>query len=183
MASETSKAAIRRSLEGFFLKYLFGEGIDIGCGNDPICDWCLKWDKAQGDAQTLPGLSASRFDWVYSSHCLEHLENPRAALERWWEVLKPGGRLLLVVPDEDLYEQGVWPSRWNPDHRTTWTIYKSQSWSPVSRNLAEEVGRLPNGQIKYIKLLDHVYNYGVSGMDQSEGIGEVGIEVVVVKAL
>ena len=181
MPSETSKAAIRRVHECFFFRYLFGDGIDIGYGGDPVCDWCKTWDKVDGDATLMSGLEPRSFDWVYSSHCLEHLEDPTAALARWWELLKPQGRLLIVVPDEDLYEQGVWPSRWNPDHKTTWTICKKQSWSPVSRNLATELGNLPGGQIKYLKLLDSIYNYTVKDVDQSQGLGEVGIEAVVIK--
>jgi SAM-dependent methyltransferase len=181
VCGETSKAAMRRVHEGFFFRFLFGKGIDIGCGADPICDWCTRWDLKDGDATLMEGLEAGGFDWVYSSHCLEHLKDPSAALARWWELLKPQGRLLLVVPDEDLYEQGVWPSQWNPDHRTTWTISKAKSWSPVSRNLAFELGQLPQGQIKYLKLCDYLYNYGVKGVDQSSGLSEVGIEAVVVK--
>ena len=132
MARETSKAYGRRLREGYFERLLVGDGIDIGSGDDPVTKHCTRWDKEQGDAQTLPGLEASQFDWVYSSHCLEDLPNPGMALQRWWEVLKPDGTMLIVVPDEDLYEQGQWPSRFNVDHRWTFTIHKVRSWSPVS---------------------------------------------------
>lgn len=39
------------------------------------------------------------YDFVVSSHCLEHLANPLAALAEWWRVTRPGGHLLLIVPD------------------------------------------------------------------------------------
>ncbi len=102
MGRETSKAFARRLREGYFERVFAGAGIDIGCGDDPVTPDCLHWDREQGDAQDLPGLDAATFDWVYSSHCLEDLPNPWRALHRWWEALRPGGRLLVVVPDEDL---------------------------------------------------------------------------------
>ena len=94
MGHETSKARPRRLREGTFDRYLTGRGIDIGCGDDPITPDCLRWDRPQGDAATLPGLEAESFDWVYSSHCLEDLPDPDAALRCWWEILKPGGCLV-----------------------------------------------------------------------------------------
>jgi hypothetical protein len=42
-------------------------------------------------------------------------------------VLKPGGHLVCLVPDEDLYEQGMFPSTFNDDHKRTLTIAKKKS--------------------------------------------------------
>jgi hypothetical protein len=39
------------------------------------------------------------------------------ALARWWELVRPGGFLVFTVPDEAMYEQGVWPSTFNTDHK------------------------------------------------------------------
>jgi len=124
-----------------YARYFAGRGIDIGSGDDPLGRWqslfplmteCRAWDLPDGDAQTLPGIGPNEFDFLHSSHCLEHLRDPLTALRRWCEVVKPGGYLVVLVPDEDLYEQGVWPSRWNADHKHTFTLYKLKSWSPVS---------------------------------------------------
>src|SRR5260221_7032838 len=38
-----------------------------------------------------------------------------------------------------LYEQGVFPSRFNGDHKSTFTISKASSWSPVSVNVLDLV--------------------------------------------
>jgi hypothetical protein len=43
--------------------------------------------------------------------------------------------LIAVIPDEDLYEQGVFPSTYNPDHKWTFTMHKVHSWSDKSINL------------------------------------------------
>jgi len=36
-----------------------------------------------------------------------------------------------------MYEGGVFPSRWNDDHKHTFTIHKDKSWSPVSINVLD----------------------------------------------
>ena len=48
-------------------------------------------------------------------------------------MLEPGGHLIVTVPDEDLYEQGHFPSDYNRDHKWTFTIHKPKSWSERSR--------------------------------------------------
>jgi len=160
---ETSKRADRRRREGWFEKYLVGRGIDIGCGGDPITLDCTRWEVLDGDAQLMCGVADESFDWVYSSHCLEHVADPTVALSNWWRILRPGGYLLVVVPDEDLYEQGRWPSTFNPEHQTTWSIFKGHTWSTVHRSLAVELANLPHGQVLSLRLLDDGYNYTLQG--------------------
>jgi SAM-dependent methyltransferase len=84
--------------------------------------------------------------------------DPRKALKEWWELVKEGGHLIVLVPDEDLYEQGEFPSRFNTDHKWTFTLAKASSWSPVSINLLNLAKTLPNSEIVSICLQDHSYN-------------------------
>lgn len=181
MGRETGKAYARRLRDGYFDRYLVGRGIDIGCGDDPVTPDCLRWDRPEGDAARLEGLAPESFDWVYSSHCLEDLPHPEAALRRWWEVLKPGGHLLLMVPDEDLYEQGGWPSRFNGDHRWTFTAHKTRSWSPVSRNLIDLVRELPDHELLWLRRCDDGYDPGGGVWDRTHGPAEAALEVMVRK--
>jgi hypothetical protein len=51
------------------------------------------------DARALP-LADDTLDYLCSSHVLEHLPDPLAALCEWHRVLRPGGFLYLVVPDQ-----------------------------------------------------------------------------------
>ncbi len=51
------------------------------------------------DARALP-LPDDTLDYLVSSHVLEHLPDPLAALYEWHRVLRPGGFLYLVVPDQ-----------------------------------------------------------------------------------
>lgn len=138
---------------------LKGKGLDIGCGNDPVRPDVRRFDVEHGDAncvtQSIHELES--FDYVFSSHCLEHMRDPIAALEDWWKLVKPGGALFVIVPDEDLYEQGYWPSLFNGDHKSTFTISKQESWSPVSRNLLDLVRNLPAVEHVNVRLQDHGY--------------------------
>lgn len=197
MSHECGKACARRLHEpGFSTRYFVGEGLDVGGGYDglesysylfPAIKSVRNWDLTDGDAQLLASLEDESFDFVHSSHCLEHMRDPAQALANWWRVLRPGGHLIVVVPDEDLYEQGVWPSTFNPDHKATFTIFKypGRSWSPVSINLTELLTDLPHdAEILKLELLDKTYLYGAARIDQTGTlVGECAIEFVVRKSL
>jgi len=137
---------------------LVGNGIDIGCGRDPITPAVRRFDLDDGDANAITNYVHEQFDFVFSSHCLEHMNDPRNALHEWWKLVKPGGHLFFAVPDEDLYEQGVFPSQFNRDHKATFTISKAQSWSPVSINVLDLACSLPNAQLVSVMLQDHGYD-------------------------
>lgn len=178
---ETGNSYARRVSEGYFEKYFKGDVIDIGCGKQTVTEGARGWDIASGDgdATFMAGIADSSYDTVYSSHTLEHLDNPELALENWWRILKPQGYLIVAVPSEDLYEQNHWPSMFNPDHRTTWTTSKSKSWSPVSKNLVDLIKQLPNHKLISLRELDTNYDYSLKFCDQPKA--ERQIEAIVQK--
>lgn len=135
-----------------------GNGIDIGCGPDPVTPSARRFDLEHGDANVVSQFVKEQFDFVYSSHCLEHMHDPRMTILDWWKLVKPGGHLFVVVPDEDLYEQGVFPSRFNDDHKATFTLSKAQSWSPKSINVLELANSLPGGRLISLQLQDANYD-------------------------
>ena len=51
------------------------------------------------DTDGLKGIDDRSHDVVVASHVIEHLANPIAALREFDRVLRPAGRLVLVVPD------------------------------------------------------------------------------------
>jgi SAM-dependent methyltransferase len=190
MSFETSKSLIRRSFDRrFATRWLVGSGIDIGAGNDslgayasmfPLIKSVLAWDIPNGDATLMKNVPDENFDFVNSSHCLEHLIDPSLALINWIRICKPDGHLLLIVPDEDLYEQGVWPSTYNADHKWSFTIGKTNSWSPKSINVIDFLRPFCHKvDILKIELLDSGYFYGIARIDQTQKImGESAIEII-----
>ena len=190
---ECSKSIMRRMHEpNFSNRYFVGKGLDIGGGPDPLglylelfprMQGVKIWDKTDGNAETLDTIESCIFDFVHSSHCLEHLDDPSQALQNWFRVLKPDGYLIIMVPDEDMYEQGEFPSTWNGDHKFTFTISKKNSWSPKSINILDLLETLDeNHEIIKIQKLDASYRYNIPRFDQSlTPIGECGIEIIIRK--
>jgi SAM-dependent methyltransferase len=136
---------------------LSGDGIDIGCGPDPVLPQVDRFDVEHGDANVITRYVHKQYDFVFSSHTLEHMQDPYAALKEWFALVKPGGHLIFLVPDEDLYEQGHAPSIFNPDHKATFTLHKEQSWSPRSVNVLDLVRSVP-AQVVSVTLQDHGYD-------------------------
>jgi len=152
-------------------KYFSGKVLDIGCGDNLVVPNAVPFDKEQGDAQEILNyLEPNTFDCVHSSHSLEHMRDVPKALEQWWQLVKPGGVMVIVVPDEDLYEQGVWPSLFNRDHSATFRLNKPDSWSPVSYDLRQTCSELPDAEIISLEHQDEGYDHSLQG----HGLGKQG---------
>ncbi len=54
-------------------------------------------DTVYGDALDIP-LKEKKFDLIVALEVLEHLTEPKAAVEGWKKLLKPAGKLLITVP-------------------------------------------------------------------------------------
>ena len=158
MAGESTVAnAIRPQI--FFDKYLSGKVIDIGCGPDLVIPSAEPFDKIHGDAETISQYrEREHYDTVYSSHCLEHMRNVPAALEGWWSLVKPGGHMVIVVPDEELYEQGIWPSLFNQDHKATFTLKKNSDRSSKPINVIDLFSHLDGAEIVSLQLQTEGYD-------------------------
>lgn len=51
------------------------------------------------EASDLNEIYSEKYDFLISSHCLEHCANTLKTVEEWVRVIKKGGVLLLVLPD------------------------------------------------------------------------------------
>jgi SAM-dependent methyltransferase len=190
---EASKALMRRLHDNrFSTRYFVGDGIDIGCGPDSIAQYIEQfplmrsvknWDLPDGDAQYLATVADNSLDFVHSSHCLEHMVNPKESLKHWLRVLKPGGHAVIMIPDEDLYEQGMFPSTNNSDHKWTFTLHKQKSWSSKSINVFDLLANFTDSvQIIKVDLLDATFRYNLKRFDQTlTPVGECAIEFVLRK--
>ncbi len=193
MSNETSKSLMRRLHDiRYATRYFRGSGIDIGSGSDSLARYCelfprvssiRSWDLQDGDAEFMHSVEDSSYDFVHSSHCLEHLRDPLRGFENWIRICRVGGHLVITVPDEDLYEQGTWPSRFNSDHRWTFTINKAKSWSYNSLNIFDLLfSQRDCIQVLKVELLDSSYLYNLGSVqDQTRDIAESAIEIVVKK--
>lgn len=190
---ECSKSIMRRLADSNFInRYFVGRGLDIGGRPDPLTLYrelfcrmgeVRTWDWEDGDAQLLAGVEDGEFDFVHSSHCVEHLRDPREGLRNWLQAVRPGGYLVVTVPDEDLYEQGVFPSTFNRDHKWTFTILKARSWSDRSINVVDLIRELgESAELVRLEQLSATYRFDLPRYDQTlTPVGECGIEFVVRK--
>lgn len=190
---ECSKSIARRLADvNFTSRYFVGHGLDLGGKPDPLAlyqelfsrmESVRTWDWEDGDAQFLESVADESIDFVHSSHCLEHLIDPFEGLKNWMRVLKPGGHLIVTIPDEDMYEQGVFPSTFNRDHKSTFTIFKEQSWSDKSVNVLELLRSLgEQADIVKVEQLISTYRFSLPRYDQTlSPVAECGIEFVVRK--
>lgn len=71
-------------------------GLDIEADFSPLAraEGCVLW----ADAEHLP-LASESFEFAASFHSLEHVRDPRAALDEVRRVLKPGGWFYVGVPN------------------------------------------------------------------------------------
>lgn len=157
---EASKTNRVRDAE-FLAKYFAGSVLDIGSGPDPVVPHAQPFDREHGDANEIAHyLGGATFDTVHSSHCLEHMDDTRHALDQWWSLVRPGGYLIITVPDEELYEQGFWPSQFNVEHRATFRL-GGEPRSPVSNELRALLGGLPGAEVIDIRRQDDGYDHAL----------------------
>lgn len=191
--NETSKASKRRSRDIVYgSRYFAGNGIDIGGGLDSLANQITKfpqiksvrnWDIQDGDAQYLSGVPDQSFDFVYSSHCLEHMQDPFIALQNWIRVLKHDGYLIVSIPDEEMYEHGVWPSIFNLDHKWSFRLQTSNSPLPNSIDVLDMIANcVPIAQCeRVIRVVDNYNRELPNNVDQTLGDAECAIEFVLKK--
>lgn len=92
------------------VSFLRGQGLDIGCGDEKI----NKSATGIGDSgkavnvfldlsanDSLKIFSDATFDYAFSCHQLQRFFAWKAVLREWWRVIRPGGHLILYVPDPD----------------------------------------------------------------------------------
>lgn len=102
-----------------------GCGVDIASQGDSVVPWAIAFDlpkpefdfycanqpakgpiQLRGHADKLP-FDDNSLDFVYSSHLLEDYLDWTPVLKEWVRVLKPGGNLIILVPDKKLWNEAI----------------------------------------------------------------------------
>ena len=175
-ASEPQKSHQRRLETGIYKRYLSGPLIlDIGGGYGRSLipnATSVDLDYPDYDGTTLPFFDNSQ-DAVFSSHCLEHVDDPINTIREWFRVVKVTGFLVLVVPHQYLYERKLaLPSRWNKEHMRFYT--------PASL-LAEVESALEMNTYRVRSLLDNDVGFDYSVNEYQHASGCYEIELVMEK--
>lgn len=116
LATPRSETAKHRDLLAPFCE---GYGIDVGFGGDPITPAALRMDLPRpyartgqalpvqlgGDCRDLYWFGNGVLDYLYSSHVLEDFDREQTVpiLREWARVVRSGGHLVLLQPDQVCY--------------------------------------------------------------------------------
>lgn len=98
-----------------------GDGLDIGCNRyswkfsdafpiDPVLNEYNAMNIPWKDA-IIKGAKTGVWDYIFSSHCLEHLQDWVSVLEYWKTKLRSGGVLFLYLPHPDQEYWLPWNNR------------------------------------------------------------------------
>lgn len=167
-AGENSKCKRRRIIDGFFDKYCFGKGVEVG-GHDSLMPGIGQWNPA--------GEPENAYDFVYVN-VLNEQDRPDERIKEWFKAVKPDGFLILYVPSRDLYEKKESPpSRFSKQTKTFWLMEDSKDAGTL--NLLEFIRtNLNRYRIVRAELCEHGYgSYG----HQLPSWGEYSYEVVIRK--
>lgn len=105
-----------------------GKGIDVGASEWPFWGAIPIQDRPDENAYSLARFPDGSLDYVFSSHCLEHLERPREAMALWVRKLRRGGVLFLYLPHPSMTlwrPGGEWVGnghKWSPDPQSITTM-------------------------------------------------------------
>lgn len=95
-----------------------GVGVDVGPMKE---EWSFPGsylvDPAINEYHAL-NFPYDNLDYIFSSHCLEHLDNWVSVLDYWTTKLKSSGILFLYIPD---YSQEYWKPWNNRKHKNIFT--------------------------------------------------------------
>jgi SAM-dependent methyltransferase len=115
------------------LTWCQGSGLDIGAGLWPLPGAvAIDVERGPGANRKLSDVPAQSQDFVFSSHCLEHIADWEPALREWVLKLKPRGRLFLYLPHPTC-------AIWRPGSPFVGDGHK---WAPTPEVIKAAVNRL-----------------------------------------
>jgi predicted SAM-dependent methyltransferase len=107
------------------------------------------------DAANLYFAKDSEFDFVCSSHVLEHLANPVKAIKEWIRVIKKNGVIYCAIPDK----------RFTFDHRR-----KRTSLKHLMQDYQNDVS---SKDLTHLNDMFFNYDYRMAGLSKEQILGQV----------
>ena len=126
------------------LAFCKGDGIDFGAGK-----WCLQ-GAIPVDHSTYFGIEdfdPSSLDFVYSSHCLEHIYSWKVILRELIAKIKPNGIIFLYLPHEI----------------SPWTGWRKHKWVPTTEAIIKAYKEMGVDTITYTNEPDDYQSFFVIG--------------------
>jgi len=103
----------------FAKHFCTGKGYDIGfCKEEWKFPGAIGIDECLNNGYNASSLPETNVDYIFSSHCLEHVDDWVTTLEYWISCIKSGGVLFLYLPD---ISQNYWRPWHNRKHHHCFT--------------------------------------------------------------
>lgn len=133
------EGAAMDGVEWLARRFCTGKGVDIGASKWPLQGARAIEDRPDENAYLIKE-NDNALDFIFSSHVLEHLDQPYHALEHWFSKLKVGGRVVLYLPHTACH---MW--------RTTNLVF--HKWNPNPWDLEDHCKKKFNCEVEYITYL------------------------------
>jgi SAM-dependent methyltransferase len=142
------------------LKFCRGQGVDVGAGLWPL-PGAVPADifRGPGLGKSVSDFGEGSLDYVFSSHCLEHIENWRDALAEWVRKLKRDGTIFLYLPHPDC---AIWRSN-SP------FVGNGHKWIPTPKIIKQALRELECEIMYFDDGPDAMQSFYVCGRRQSGG--------------
>lgn len=109
--------------------YCRGLGLDIGCGTNRLSPTVLSldsyphkeadivWDCVHGNGRYPYPFQPGTFDFIFASHVLEDFAPYQIqwVFDEWLRMVKPGGYLIILVPDMEGGRYPDWDEKFTED--------------------------------------------------------------------
>lgn len=119
----------------FALMHCRGNGLDVGSSEWPLPGAFPIHNPSERDKF---GLATAPFDYIFSSHCLEHIANWEDELRLWDKSLRVGGTCLIYLPHPSM-------EMWKPGG--TW-VGGNHVWAPSPLTLAKWITQNTNLRVE-----------------------------------
>lgn len=142
------------------VKLCRGAGIDVGAGLWPL-PGAIPVDawRGPGVGRVVSDFADDSLDYVFSSHCLEHVEGWREALGEWLKKLKEGGIIFLYLPHPDC---AIW-------HPGSPLVGDGHKWIPTPELIKQRLHELGCEIVQFDDGPDAMQSFYVCGRKQHGG--------------
>lgn len=141
------------------LQFCKGKGVDVGAGAWPL-DGAVPVDSLRGPGagRSMGEFEDNSLDYVFSSHCLEHIEDWEESLQEWLKKVRIGGVIFLYLPHPDC---AIW-------HPGSPFVGKGHKWVPTPWVIKRALRELGCKVIQCDDGPDAMWSFYVCGYKRNE---------------